>query len=902
MPIRDVPAEALDHQAERRPSLARSASWTFLTNLLVAGLSLLNVLIVSRALGPTGRGDVAFLTAISMITASLACLGVQQANSNIGAREPERRRQLAGNALALSVVFGAIAIGIVALLIGLIPRVGGSTSVPLLALALGSVPVMILRNYLWALVLADYGYAWSNASWLIGPLVNVVGNGGMALVWHLSVPFAVGTWVVGQTIGDAVLVWFVARRSGGFGRPDLALVKRSLSFGIKAHLGTVLLVGNYRLDQWLVGSMSGFTELGLYSVAVAWGEALFFLPTALALVQRPHLARAAGRQEAAAAVAPVLRTALWLTLVFAGAMAAAAPFLCVTVFGSDFSGSVDDLRLLVPGGFGIVALKLLGNALTAQGRPLAETLAITVAFVCTIALDIALIPAYGGAGAALASTAAYLAGGLAAAVVFTRIMQTSLVDLVPRPSDLRDFARQLSATVASRSRRAPAAVVEPVAAAPGIRAIPPYDAPAADGVDRTGRVDRAGRVGDEIRAMIDGLLGTTSDSRLGVYVDTVYRRVRHPDGTFSVSGDRAFLLFAREVGSAYRRLVLFGRTVDVTEPADYALPDVTLVRLPHYTSLLHPFQVARALPGTIAAMWRGVGQVDVVWVIGPNPFDVLLILIACLRRRRLALGVRQDTVAYYRSRVPSRLWAPLVLGMRLIDVGYHLLARRVPTVVVGEEIARQYGAGRRSTVLPMTVSLMRESSVARAVPERSWDGPIRLLTVGRLEREKNPLLTVEALAELERRTPGRYRLTWVGRGPLEQEVLATAARLGVDRLLTLHGYVEFGERLFDLYRDAHVLVHVSLTEGVPQVIVEAIALGTPVVATAVGGIPGAFGEPDVALLVPPSDRDALVRAIERTVREHEERDARTARGLELAHRLTLESEAARVARFIGLPR
>ena len=94
-------------------------------------------------------------------------------------------------------------------------------------------------------------------------------------------------------LGTLVLAWAVARRLGGFGRPDPALAReRMLAFGLKAHLGRAMLFGNYRADQWILGVIAGSKELGLYSVAVAWSEVLFFLPTTLVAVQRPDLVRA----------------------------------------------------------------------------------------------------------------------------------------------------------------------------------------------------------------------------------------------------------------------------------------------------------------------------------------------------------------------------------------------------------------------------------------------------------------------------------------------------------------------------------------------------------------------------------------------------------------------------------
>ena len=176
---------------------------------------------------------------------------------------------------------------------------------------------------------------------------------------------------------------------------------------------------------------------------------------------------------------------------------------------------------------------------------------------------------------------------------------------------------------------------------------------------------------------------------------------------------------------------------------------------------------------------------------------------------------------------------------------------------------------------------------------------VDLLTVGRLETEKNPLLLVDALARLEAAEPGRFHLTWVGRGPLETEVTQRIREHGLGDRVTVRSYVPFGPELLDLYRRADLFVHVSLSEGFPKVLIEAYASATPIVATDVGGVRAALDDGAAGLLVPPANLDALVRGIRQLADDPELQDAFVARGLELVQGLTMEAQADRVARFIA---
>ena len=120
-----------------------------------------------------------------------------------------------------------------------------------------------------------------------------------------------------------------------------------------------------------------------------------------------------------------------------------APFVIRIFFGDAFTGASPQLRLLALGAFGVIGMKILGNALTAQRRPELESVVVAIAFAATIGLDIALIPTFGGTGAAVASTVSYLVGGIAVAGVFVRVLGVDAAALVPRRVEITSFVRQL---------------------------------------------------------------------------------------------------------------------------------------------------------------------------------------------------------------------------------------------------------------------------------------------------------------------------------------------------------------------------------------------------------------------------------------------------------------------------
>ncbi len=242
------------------------------------------------------------------------------------------------------------------------------------------------------------------------------------------------------------------------------------------------------------------------------------------------------------------------------------------------------------------------------------------------------------------------------------------------------------------------------------------------------------------------------------------------------------------------------------------------------------------------------------------------------------LGVRQEFMEYIGNRHPGRpVWKLAALAL---EGSFRILARFCDTVVVGPELARHYRHARR--LLEINVSLVGEAEVVDpSADERTYDGELRVLSVGRLETEKNPLMLAEVLALLA--SDGRdWRLRICGEGHLEGELEAKLAELGVGERAELLGYVPFGEQLDRVYRSSQVLLHVSWTEGLPQILLEGFAAATPVVATDVGGVRDAVG--DAALLIPAGDAEAAADAVRNVVDDPELRERLRAAGEPLCPR------------------
>jgi glycosyltransferase involved in cell wall biosynthesis len=171
------------------------------------------------------------------------------------------------------------------------------------------------------------------------------------------------------------------------------------------------------------------------------------------------------------------------------------------------------------------------------------------------------------------------------------------------------------------------------------------------------------------------------------------------------------------------------------------------------------------------------------------------------------------------------------------------------------------------TPLGVDAALFRPVTAAAGSFRDGSGEAFEVICVGRLVPSKGQHVLLAAVAQLRRRGRG-VRLRLVGDGPDRAGLEVAARRLAVEDAVVFEGAVN-QDRIRDLYASADVFAMASFAEGIPVVLMEAMAMEIPCVSTWITGIPELIRDSIDGLLVAPSDVDGLAAAIARLMDDGE---------------------------------
>ncbi len=201
---------------------------------------------------------------------------------------------------------------------------------------------------------------------------------------------------------------------------------------------------------------------------------------------------------------------------------------------------------------------------------------------------------------------------------------------------------------------------------------------------------------------------------------------------------------------------------------------------------------------------------------------------------------------------------------RLLGPFIRLLWKKAAAVVANsaglQTLALRFAPELPVAVIPNGVDAQTFHPAAES--ERPSGGPVRLLFVGRVVFQKGLDVLLRALADLP--APLAWDIEIIGDGDQRAALTAEAARLGLSTRITFAGWCDRA-RIAERYRAADIFVFPSRDEGMPNVVLEAMASGLPIVATAIAGSEELVREGGNGHLVPAENAAALTAALARLI-------------------------------------
>jgi teichuronic acid biosynthesis glycosyltransferase TuaC len=217
----------------------------------------------------------------------------------------------------------------------------------------------------------------------------------------------------------------------------------------------------------------------------------------------------------------------------------------------------------------------------------------------------------------------------------------------------------------------------------------------------------------------------------------------------------------------------------------------------------------------------------------------------------LAIGVDVNVTAHtsnmmYRHfvRTAQALDGMLACGYAVAD-GLHAITEKHPLCVYGVIDLQEFSPISKKSALRKEIGLPADKLIA--------------LYAGYLIRRKGIYELVEAFSKIRKKGLD-IMLVMCGSGPEESALKALIREKNIEDAVRMVGEVE-PEQMSKWMQVSDLFVLATHTEGMPNVVMEAMACGVPVIATAVGGLPAAIGDCEGAILVPPKNIDAFVEAI-----------------------------------------
>lgn len=266
------------------------------------------------------------------------------------------------------------------------------------------------------------------------------------------------------------------------------------------------------------------------------------------------------------------------------------------------------------------------------------------------------------------------------------------------------------------------------------------------------------------------------------------------------------------------------------------------------------------LPFVLKEINQFIDELDCVIIMCPSPISKTVFKIAQRKNKKIILLFRQDIVEMTTNRYSGFKKAiAIFFAKKYQNYFYKNINKKTFVVASGEKLMNMF-LPYTDNVFSIADSRFFNNQIRNIndIHDVNYNNKLRFLFVGRLEVNKgiNELLST---ALYYRDT---INLTIVGNGPMRTEIDQFITKHNLKETITCLGFIEFGDQLLSIYRKNDFFLFPSYSEGLPQVILEAMASGCFVISTDVGSIPYIIKDKDNGILINPHNLDDIKKVID----------------------------------------
>lgn len=206
--------------------------------------------------------------------------------------------------------------------------------------------------------------------------------------------------------------------------------KKNISYGFKSYLANMITFLNYRLDTFIIKALSKSTmAVGQYGVSVTLAEQVWVFASAISSVMFPYITSIENDEDKSKVTSLTFKIVMVVTF-----MAIIVLFfssnLIRFVYGEDYYGSIIPLKILLIGVFSLSLGKILANDIASRGKPELNALSNLMGLLVNVIFNILLIPRFGIAGAAMATSISYTLTSSIFLISFIKLTGLTLKELL----------------------------------------------------------------------------------------------------------------------------------------------------------------------------------------------------------------------------------------------------------------------------------------------------------------------------------------------------------------------------------------------------------------------------------------------------------------------------------------